>query len=397
MKLVVLEEQSFMGGVQYSTFNLLKGLAKRQDIDYILLLPENGPFVDLCNKEGINFIPYRKVPIISTAFTLFNDKLRVPNVYAIIRNVIAILIQSVRIKRIIKNIDGNLILTKGMSSHFVGGVVSKLIGIKCVWHVQDDISSRNFGLMQLIFALMTRLFASSTIADGFPIKESLLPADKLKCEVIFNGVPLEEFRMPECRKNVRSSLGFEDDDYVIGHVARIGPWKGQEYLLTAFIEYVERHPEVSSHLVFVGSPLFMNDNYLGRLQDKVQHSGLSNRVRFLGFRRDLGYLLSGLDVFMYPSIEKDTSPLSVVSAMAAGLPIGMSNIPGLVETANENSGVIFFENKSVNEIVKVLEIYECEELRIQNGNLNMDYASANYSIDKYVESCLAHLNKTYEN
>ena len=203
-----------------------------------------------------------------------------------------------------------------------------------MWHVQDDISSRNFGLMRFIFASMTRFLTNSTIADGSTIKESFFLEDKLKCEVIFNGVPLEEFRMPESRKVFRSSLNFEEDDYIIGHVARIGAWKGQEYLLKAFIEYAIKHPDVSSQLVFIGSPLFMNDDYLHSLKNLAYDSGLSNRVHFLGFRSDLGFILSGLDVFIYPS-RLDGIGLTLAEAISSGLPSITTNSPPMNEFVRE--------------------------------------------------------------
>ena len=40
---------------------------------------------------------------------------------------------------------------------------------------------------------------------------------------------------------------------------------------------------------------------------------------------------SGLDFFIYSPIEKDTSPLALISALASGLPVSFSDIDSLKE------------------------------------------------------------------
>lgn len=47
-------------------------------------------------------------------------------------------------------------------------------------------------------------------------------------------------------------------------------------------------------------------------------------VKFLGNRKDVPYLLSAMDVFLFPSL-KEGLPVSVVEAQASGLPVLMSN------------------------------------------------------------------------
>jgi glycosyltransferase involved in cell wall biosynthesis len=58
----------------------------------------------------------------------------------------------------------------------------------------------------------------------------------------------------------------------------------------------------------------------GALEDRAAALGLSSRVHFLGARRDLGNLLSAIDVFVMPSLWEGL-PLAMVLAMGAGLPV----------------------------------------------------------------------------
>ena len=67
-----------------------------------------------------------------------------------------------------------------------------------------------------------------------------------------------------------------------------------------------------------------------QLKNRARALGLDERVRFLGFRADLPRLLGEADVFLSSS-KWEGFGLSVVEAMAAGLPVVVSNIPGVAE------------------------------------------------------------------
>jgi glycosyltransferase involved in cell wall biosynthesis len=79
------------------------------------------------------------------------------------------------------------------------------------------------------------------------------------------------------------------------------------------------------HLMVIGG---------GDLQEalvgQVADLGLSDRVHFLGPRRDLGDLLGAMDVFVMPSLWEGL-PLSLVLAMGAGLPVVATTVAGIPE------------------------------------------------------------------
>jgi glycosyltransferase involved in cell wall biosynthesis len=93
-------------------------------------------------------------------------------------------------------------------------------------------------------------------------------------------------------------------------------------------------------LVLVGSPLFDSDAYERELRDAVEALGLHERVIFAGYRRDLPQVLAALDIYVHSSVEKDTSPLAVVSAMSAGKPIVSTNVAGVAELFSDGEAVL---------------------------------------------------------
>ena len=65
------------------------------------------------------------------------------------------------------------------------------------------------------------------------------------------------------------------------------------------------------------------------LSDLVDSLGLKNKVFFLGFRNDIAQLMAAADVLVFPSIHEGL-PVSVMEAMASGLPVIATKIRGIV-------------------------------------------------------------------
>jgi glycosyltransferase involved in cell wall biosynthesis len=73
------------------------------------------------------------------------------------------------------------------------------------------------------------------------------------------------------------------------------------------------------------------------LQVRVNQLGLTNRVHFLGLRTDIPDVLGAADIFVLGS-DYEGNPLSVIEAMAAGLPIvstAVGGVPELLQNGKE--------------------------------------------------------------
>ena len=69
-------------------------------------------------------------------------------------------------------------------------------------------------------------------------------------------------------------------------------------------------------------------------------------------------MFSMMDLFMYPSMEKDTSPLVLISALVSGIPIGVSSIDSLNEITNGISTITKF---NVNDKLSIIDIFKKNE------------------------------------
>ena len=140
------------------------------------------------------------------------------------------------------------------------------------------------------------------------------------------GVDLARFNTPVDRSAVRDALGLDDDDSVVITVGEHIPRKNHE----ACIRAVAALPGVT--LLFCGV-----GELTEALQALAQELGVAGRVRFLGFRRDVAALLAASDVFLFPSFQEGL-PVSLMEAMAAGLPCVVSRVRGNADLIASGDG-----------------------------------------------------------
>lgn len=76
------------------------------------------------------------------------------------------------------------------------------------------------------------------------------------------------------------------------------------------------------------------------LKKLAQSLGMSDRVKLLGFRTDIGELDKAADAFVFPSYREGLS-VSLMEAMASGLPCAVSRIRGNTDLIDEEGGELF--------------------------------------------------------
>ena len=150
------------------------------------------------------------------------------------------------------------------------------------------------------------------------------PGIRDKLQVVPNGIPLARFGSadPIPKREVVGS-----DVPVVTFVARLEPQKDHATLLRSMAA-VSR-----AHLLLVGDGELRPR--LGRL---AQELGIQNRVHFLGRRSDVPQLLKMSDVYVH-STHSDGFGMAAVEAMAAGVPVIASLVPGLAEVVG-GAGVL---------------------------------------------------------
>lgn len=144
-----------------------------------------------------------------------------------------------------------------------------------------------------------------------------LPWERSKIHVVHNGV--DTCRFQPAGKDRPVSV-----QPVIGVAARLAPMKGLEVLLQALARLRSTDTVFECRIAGDGG-------LRQQLQRQADRLGLSECVRFLGHVDDMPAFYRELDLFVLPSVSDEGLPLSVLEAMASGLPVLASDVGGTRE------------------------------------------------------------------
>jgi glycosyltransferase involved in cell wall biosynthesis len=376
---VFVESAAAMGGVQYSTLYLVRNLDTAQWRP-IVVCPAEGDLTKACRDSGIEVHVLNQPRLWSTSVRV--GSARLPNPAAWVWDSYLIGRTAKRLRRFLLQCSPDLVVTKGLSSHFLGGLAVRKLRVPCVWHVQDFISERTFGIYRRAFGCAARFLPEQIIVDGNSIAEQLPQSLRIRTTVVLNGVDTKVFRPGLDGIIVREELGIPNGDLVIGNLGRITPWKGQHYLIEAFASIAAEHPNVT--LLLIGSPVFDNDTYQRRLLKTVADLGLEGRVKLPGYRHDTANVLAAMDVFAFTSVEKDTSPLALLSAMSCGLPVVAFDIAGVREVMADNDQFLLVPVADVARLGSALaSVVENERLRGSLATASRKQAVTEFDVEIY--------------
>jgi glycosyltransferase involved in cell wall biosynthesis len=138
-----------------------------------------------------------------------------------------------------------------------------------------------------------------------------------KVVAIPNGVPSDRASAGRPTAEVRAELGVTDKVSVV-FTGRLSEQKGVEYLLRAI-------PLLGPERAMVRVLLAGDGPLEDSLTALATELGVGDEVEFLGFRSDIGDLLSAADIVVLPSLWEGLS-ISLLEAMAAGRPVVTTTI-----------------------------------------------------------------------
>lgn len=195
-------------------------------------------------------------------------------------------------------------------------ILGRLTPARSVLHVHVKYGDWMSGPLR--WALRT---AHERVAVSDFVRRSLVDAghDGETTHTVLNGIRPGDWTADSSRRReVRASLGLDDDSIVVVTVCRLFAEKGTQELIRAVPELASVDARV--HLLIVGADRDPAQSYRRVLDELVTDLGVAERVTFTGQRDDVADLMASADVFAMPSFEE---PFGLVfcEAMAMGLPV----------------------------------------------------------------------------
>ena len=160
-----------------------------------------------------------------------------------------------------------------------------------------------------------------------------------RIRVIINGVDLEEFAPGE---SDRQKLGLPENVTLALFAGDIRtPRKNLDTVLHALAKVPDLHLAVVGHIE--GSPF----------PKLVASLGLSERVHFVGYRRDIPEIMRAVDLFVFPS-RYEACSLVLLEALSSGLPVITATATGGGELVTPECGIVLSDSDDINALAVAL-------------------------------------------
>lgn len=179
------------------------------------------------------------------------------------------------------------------------------------------------------------------------------------------GIGVDTKKFNECTVSMqqkRYDLNLANDDFVFISVGQISKRKNHEVVIRALAKI----NNVKVKYIIVGFGEL--EEYLENI---VKELKLEDRVIFLGYRNDISELLYLSDAFAFPSLQEGL-PVSLMEAMASGLPIVCSKIRGNVDLIEHGVNGYLYKCDDIDgfaygmELISSMEVYEIKKISLNN-------------------------------
>jgi glycosyltransferase involved in cell wall biosynthesis len=147
-------------------------------------------------------------------------------------------------------------------------------------------------------------------------------------ETVYNGIDAGDVVTPAAKAQLRASLGVGGEAFVIGTIARLDPVKSLETLI-ASMDFIRT--DVPVVLLVIG-----DGQERGRLEAEAARVQ-GSEVRFLGHQENARRWLAACDIYANTSTSEGVS-LTILEAMAAGLPVVATAVGGTPEVVTASCG-----------------------------------------------------------
>ncbi len=255
-----------------------------------------------------------------------------------------------QVRKVVRKHKPDILHTHGLDADLIGALALRRCRTRHVshLHVTPPIGrqeSWKAGVRKRLFRYLTRREETCFIAVSEAVRRQMaeyygLPLERIV--TIRNGVSLKEFAGDEPSSVDRSRRSF-----IIGTAGRLDDMKGFEHLIAAAGKLRARG--IAFELRIAGNGRKQRD-----LEREADSAAISDCVRFLGQIRDMPAFYRSVDVFVLPSVSTEGLPLTVLEAMAMGLPVVTTRLAGAPEVIEDGVNGLLVRPGDADELAGVL-------------------------------------------
>ena len=281
-----------------------------------------------------------------------------------------------RIHRLINQYDIDIMHTRDHKT-CVAGYLSALLHPKVkrlftahLWQDHDSRKMKFYTWLNLkILRHYHKIIAVSDALKQFMVERGI-PAEKIT--VIHNAIDTDAWKRENATADIREEFDIPKTSKIVGVVGRLRYEKDLPTTLAVAQKVIQERPD--TYFLIVGDGPEREE-----LERQVQQMGLSEKILFLGFRKDTMNIYAALDVFASTARIEGT-PNTALEAMAMSAPVVYTRVGGVGELIQDGHDGLLFEIGDVPGISDaILSLLNDEEFARRIRNTARQSVCTNFS------------------
>jgi glycosyltransferase involved in cell wall biosynthesis len=208
--------------------------------------------------------------------------------------------------------------------------------------------------------------------------------DRSKIDVVWPGIALSDYRDLPVERDPSRPL-------TVGYLARFVPEKGLHLLVDAFIRLHRSAEFPDLQLVAGGYVSCAYKTYIDGIHRKIKDNHLEDRIKLLGTleRADKLKFFRDIDVFSVPAIYREPKGISILEALASGVPVVQPDHGAYPEWIQATrGGLLHRPNDSIDLADKLASLLRDANLRRQLGGQGRQAIFEKFSSERMASSTL---------
>jgi glycosyltransferase involved in cell wall biosynthesis len=220
-------------------------------------------------------------------------------------------------------------------SNWIAKPLATLLGVRVrVNHDQCNDGLRHEKQVMRYLDAATNFLSSHICAVSASTRDFLVQregVDPARVTLVYNGIDVDRYKARAPR-----GLHARSDGFVVTGVGRLHPQKNFALFLDVAAELLRRRLPMRFAIAGTGPEE-------GKLRKRCASLGIANNVQFLGHVKDTAGLYAASDVLLMTSKYEGT-PLSILEAMAARVPIVAPRLDGIGEILNDGVDALLIDS-----------------------------------------------------
>lgn len=289
-----------------------------------------------------------------------------------------------RMTRFLRDGRFDVLQTHLAYSNVIGAMAGRLAGasVLATLHSTDSHPRPRHAVRRQLETWALRYGAQRVVAVGYSVAEAHRQRLRGKpIDVIFNAVPTMLGLSPAERAALRAELTGDPSRPLLIAVGRLTAAKGYGDLIEAFAMVHQVHP--SAYLIIAG-----DGGLRAELAKQVAALRLTESVMLLGARDDVPRLLAASDLYVSAS-HWEGLPVSVLEAMAAGLPVVVTGVGDVPRVVVDGTGVVLLPRQPAALAAAMRSLLEDPIRRQALGAAAQAHVARHFGIDAWFDQILA--------